>query len=69
MPLSGASAKKAGSLRDKVMKHRQFLKERRAGLTDKQTRKSSDINKGAGYSAGTVTSRRRKNLEKVMRNY
>jgi len=63
-PLSSPKAKKAGALRKKaVSMHRKFLKERRAGLTKDTTRKSSDINKAKPYDAGTIPSRRRKQLE------
>ena len=62
-PLSAPETKKEGALRKKAISvHRQFLKERRAGLTDKNTRKSSDINKAKGYKVGTIPSKRRKQL-------
>lgn len=44
--------------------HRQFLRERRAGMTASTTRRASNIISGLGWHKGTLPSRRRKQIER-----
>ena len=49
------------------MAHRGFLRQRAAGMTKQVVRKTSSILKGIQSFGGTMPSRRRKNIEKILR--
>jgi hypothetical protein len=63
-----ANAKKA-SLRDKAIEHhRKFLRERKVGLTHKQTRTSKEILGRKYFGDVAIPERRKKQLRKIMGN-
>lgn len=66
--LGTPKAKKAGKLHQKaVQMHRSFLRSRRAGMTEKGTRTTSEILEAKPVKGqGLMSSRRRRQMEKAL---